>query len=131
MGKVIDPAGPEQHIGGIASRIIEKAGAKFVKEGERVYTGGTITMPGIYRSVAIDDYHGNVDLFDGFSISSSGLRAVIRRPSEYWGFSPYNPTPFEREEKSSLEFGKAAHMLVLGEDGFKSRYGLASSHLLR
>lgn len=124
MANVIDPKGPEQQIGGIASSIIENAGAKFIKDGERVYTGGKITVPGVYRSVSIDDYHGNVDLFDGFSISSSGLRSVIRRPAEYWGFSPYNPTPFEREEKSSLEFGKAAHMLVLGEEGFKSRYVL-------
>ena len=36
MGKVIDPAGPEQQIGGIASSIVEKAGAKFIKDGERV-----------------------------------------------------------------------------------------------
>jgi hypothetical protein len=114
-------------IGGLAAGIAAKAGGKFIKDGERVYGGGKIIDPGIYRGVSIDDYHGNVDLFDGFSISSSGLRAVIRRPSEYWGYSPYNPTPFEREEKTSLEFGKAAHMLVLGEEGFKSRYVLRPS----
>lgn len=124
MSKVIDKPGTEQPIGNLASGIIAQAGAKFVKDGETVYTGGKITKPGVYRCVSIDDYHGNVDLFDGFSISSSGLRAVKRRPSEYWGYSPYNPQPFEKEEKASLEFGKAAHMLVLGEEGFKARYVL-------
>jgi PDDEXK-like domain of unknown function (DUF3799) len=128
MGKVIDPPGSEQPIGSLSGSVVSKAGAKFIEEaarnGERIYMGGKITVPGIYRGVSIDDYHGNVELFDAFSISSSGLRAVNRRPSEYWGFSPYNPNPFEKPEKDSLEFGKAAHMLVLGEEGFKSRYVL-------
>lgn len=124
MSRVIDKPGTEQPIGNLASGIIAQAGAKFIKDGETVYIGGKITKPGVYRGVSIDDYHGNVDLFDGFSISSSGLRAVKRRPSEYWGFSPYNPTPYDKPEKDSLEFGKAAHMLVLGEEGFKARYVL-------
>lgn len=91
---------------------------------EREYKGEQIKLRGIYRGVPIETYHSDTNLFDGFSISSSGLRAVLRRPSEYWGFSPYNPKPFEKEEKASLEFGKAAHMLLLGEDGFKERYVL-------
>lgn len=124
MGKVIDPPGNEQPVGIPVKNTIAQAVSGFLKHGERAYLGGKITVPGVYRGVSIDDYHGNVELFDGFSISSSGLRAVNRRPSEYWGFSPYNPTPFEREEKTSLEFGKAAHMLVLGEEGFKARYVL-------
>lgn len=107
-----------QSIGGIAAKLI-----KGMKN-ERAYAGGQITMPGVYRGVPIEAYHGDTKLFPGFSISSSGLRSVLRRPSEYWGFSPYNPKPFERDEKSSLEFGKAAHMLLLGEDGFKERYVL-------
>lgn len=92
--------------------------------GERAYAGGRITEAGVYRGVPIDEYHGNTDLFDRFSISSSGLRQVLRRPSEYWGFSPYNPAPFDRPERSALEFGKAAHMLLLGEDDFATRYAL-------
>lgn len=91
---------------------------------EQQYDGTQIIRRGVYSGVSIDDYHSKTDLFDGFSISSSGLRAVLRRPSEYWGFSPYNPKPFDKPEKDSLEFGKAAHMLLLGEDGFKERYAL-------
>jgi hypothetical protein len=111
-------------IGDHAKPIVEKAGAKFVHPGERVYVGGKITERGVYRSIPIDTYHRDTELFDGFSISSSGLRQVLDRPSLYWGFSPYNPQPFEQEDKKPLEFGKAAHMLVLGEEGFASRYVL-------
>lgn len=107
-----------QSIGSVASGII--AGMRS----EKRFDGNQIKLRGIYSGVPIEDYHGKTDLLDAFSISSSGLRAVLRRPSEYWGFSPFNPTPFEREEKTALEFGKAAHMLLLGEDGFKERYML-------
>lgn len=118
----MQPAPPT--VGEVAKPIIERAGAKFVHPGERVYLGGKITEAGVYRSVPIEAYHRDVDLFDGFSISSSGLRQVLDRPSLYWGFSPYNPKPFDQEEKKSLEFGKAAHMLLLGEEGFSARYVL-------
>jgi hypothetical protein len=107
-----------QSIGGIAAKLI-----KGMKS-ERPYAGGQIMAPGVYRGVPIEAYHTDTNLFPAFSISSSGLRAVLRRPSEYWAYSPYNPKPFDRDEKSSLEFGKAAHMLLLGEDGFKERYVL-------
>jgi NACalpha-BTF3-like transcription factor len=125
MAKIIDPPGSEQSIGNLSGGIIGAIAAKRAENnGERVYAGGKITEPGVYRNVPIDQYHGDVELFSGFSISSSGLRAVLDRPSLYWGFSPYNPKPFEKPEKDSLEFGKAAHMLLLGEEGFKERYVL-------
>ncbi|MBM7046095.1 PD-(D/E)XK nuclease-like domain-containing protein [Rhizobium lusitanum] len=117
MDKIVD-TDAFQHIGAVAGGIVEGLKA------EQKYQGKQIIRRGVYSGVPIDDYHGNVDLFDGFSISSSGLRAVLRRPSEYWGFSPYNKKPFDKPEKDSLEFGKAAHMLLLGEDGFKERYVL-------
>ena len=91
---------------------------------ERQYTGEQIKLRGIYAGVPIETYHGDTNLFPEFSISSSGLRAVLRRPSEYWAFSPYNPKAFEKPSSDNLEFGKASHMLLLGEDGFKERYAL-------
>lgn len=92
--------------------------------GERFYREGKIEAPGVYAGVDIEAYHHDANLFDGFSISSSGLRALLRRPSEYWWTSPYNPNREEPESKSTLEFGKAAHMLLLGEAGFAERYAL-------
>ncbi|MBB3521098.1 PD-(D/E)XK nuclease-like domain-containing protein [Rhizobium sp. BK456] len=117
MDKIIDQDS-FQSIASISSGLIGGIGS------EQRWNGKQIIRRGIYAGVPIEDYHGKIDLFDGFSISSSGLRSVLRRPSEYWGFSPYNPDAFERPEKDSLEFGKAAHMLLLGEEGFKERYSL-------
>lgn len=117
MDKIID-RDAWQSLGSVEDSLV--AGLKA----EQTWNGNPIARRGVYSCVPIEDYHCNTDLFDGFSISSSGLRAVLRRPSEYWGFSPYNPSAFERPEKDSLEFGKAAHMLLLGEEGFKERYSL-------
>jgi hypothetical protein len=107
-----------ESIGAIADRIVH--GTK----GERVWTGQKISEPGVYSGLDIEKYHRDPDLFDGFSISSSGLRQLLDRPSSYWWSSPYNPDADEPESKPALDFGKAAHMLLLGEDGFAERYAL-------
>ncbi|MFC6487316.1 PD-(D/E)XK nuclease-like domain-containing protein [Nitratireductor sp. GCM10026969] len=107
-----------QSIGSIAEQIVGGL------HGDRIWTGEKITEPGVYAGVDIERYHHDPELFDGFSISSSGLRTLLRRPAEYWWTSPYNPNREEPETKSSLDFGKAAHMLLLGEDGFAERYSL-------
>lgn len=86
------------------------------------YTGGKITKPGVYAGVDIERYHRDTTLFDGVSISSSGLRQLLSRPAEYWFTSPYNPSAEVAETSTELEFGKAAHMLLLGEKGFADRY---------
>jgi hypothetical protein len=89
---------------------------------EIAYSGGTITQPGIYRGVPMDAYHGKPDLFDGFSMSSSGLRAVLRRPSEYWATSPFNPERETQESTKALDFGRAAHAILLGDEDFARHY---------
>ena len=91
---------------------------------ERVWKGEIITENGVYSMVPIETYHRETSLFDGFSISSTGLRTVMRRPLEYWYASPYNPNAVEPEGSKALNFGKAAHMLLLGEEGFSERYAL-------
>lgn len=107
-----------QSIGSVAANVVEGL------SGERSWSGGKITEPGVYRGVDIERYHHDPDLFDGFSISSSGLRALLRRPKEYWYTSPYNPERAEVTSKPELDFGKAAHMLLLGESGFREQYAL-------
>ncbi|GAA2867104.1 hypothetical protein GGQ99_001336 [Aminobacter niigataensis] len=93
--------------------------------GERHWDGQPIIAPGVYAGVPIDTYHREPELFGGgFSISSSGLRTLLRRPAEYWWTSPYNPNAEEPETKQALDFGKAAHMLLLGEHGFAEQYAL-------
>lgn len=100
---------------------IVSAAVKAIGQDMR-YDGGKITKAGTYAGVEIDRYHRDTTLFDGFSISSSGLRTLLQRPLEYWWTSPYNPEAAERYTSPSLEFGKAAHMLLLGEQGFAERY---------
>ena len=92
--------------------------------GEQRWAGEQITRNGVYANVPIETYHRDTNLFDEFAISSSGLRQLIRRPLEYWFTSPYNPDADQAASKRELEFGKAAHMLLLGEDGFAERYVL-------
>jgi hypothetical protein len=118
MSNVVEQRQTPPSIGNLAEQIVNGF------RQERQFNGEQIKLRGVYAGVPIETYHGDTNLFPSFSISSSGLRAVLRRPSEYWAYSPYNPKAFEREEKSSLELGKAAHMLLLGEDGFKERYSL-------
>jgi hypothetical protein len=88
---------------------------------------------GIYAGVPIERYHNDTDLFvgphNGFSISSTGLRKFVSRPSEYWCESPFNPGRFETESKDYFEFGKAAHHLLLGEQGFAERFVLRPEEL--
>lgn len=82
------------------------------------FDGGIIREPGIYSDVPIETYHGNPFLCDGFSISSSGLRDFIKRPSLYWAYSSYNRNNFDKGDKSYFEFGKAAHIHILEPELF-------------
>lgn len=92
---------------------------------DRKWDGKPITEPGVYSGIDIEQYHHNTDLFGGaWSISSSGLRTILRRPLEWWYGSPFNPDREEPEGSKALNFGKAAHMLLLGEEGFSEIYSL-------
>jgi hypothetical protein len=88
------------------------------------FNNRVITEPGIYENVPIETYHQNPFVCDAPSISASGLKQVIKRPSLYWAYSPYNRHRFEREEKKHFTFGQAVHHLILGEKGFKERFAL-------
>lgn len=107
-----------QSIGGVAASIVNGLAS------ERVWDGSQITKNGVYAGVPIETYHRDTNLLDGFSVSSTGLRTIINRPLEYWFSSPYNPDREEPKATEEFEFGKAAHMLLLGEEGFAERYVL-------
>lgn len=91
----------------------------------RQWTGEPITEPGIYSGVPIGVYHG-AGLCDAPSISSSGLRTIEgQSPAHYWCHSPYNPEREEDDgEAEALVFGRAAHMLLLGEEGFRETFAV-------
>lgn len=107
-----------QSLGSITDKIVGGFRA------ERQWDGLQISKNGVVANVPIEQYHRDTLLFDGFSISSSGLRTLMKRPAEYWWTSPYNANAAEQESKDEFNFGKAAHMLLLGEDCFAERYSL-------
>jgi hypothetical protein len=83
-----------------------------------------ISEPGIYGpdQIDIEDYHSQ-RCCTGVSVSSTSLRTVLRQcPALYWAFSDLNPARFIQERKESLDFGRAAHALVLGEPEFNAKF---------
>lgn len=131
MGKVIDKPGNEQPIGGLAGGIIGNAVSGFLKDGEKAYLGGTISAPGVYRGISLDDYHGKTDLLDAPSISKSILKWLIPTmggsPKAFWGRWKENPNHIEPDTTKALDFGKAAHCLLLGDEVFEDRFTVRPS----
>lgn len=83
--------------------------------------GETITEPGIY-DMSVAWYHQQC--CDGPSISSSGVRAILRSPAEYWRTSALNPNRVEEDPADNKAFilGRAAHHLLLGEREFSRHF---------
>ncbi len=109
-------------VGELTDNVVKQADAQRTHFDEVEWSGKQITKPGIYNGVPIEKYHHDTSLFDRWSISSSGLKVLCKRPSEYWAYSPYNEHRFERKSADHFKFGKAAHMLLLGETGFAEHY---------
>lgn len=81
---------------------------------------GAITEPGIYPGLEISAYHDEPTT--GTSISSSGLRTLLLEcPAKYWAHSHLNPHRVPKET-AAMNFGKAAHALVLGEPAFNAAF---------
>lgn len=82
-----------------------------------------IAKAGIYSGVPMEAYHG--DLCVGPSISSSGLRTIeAKTPLHFFASSYLNPDRAEEEQKEALNFGKAAHTLLLSEAGFRDQFAV-------
>ena len=79
-----------------------------------------INKPGIY-DVPMSEYHGR-EICPGPSISSSGLRELLRCPLKYWYNSPLNPERPPQDDTPAFALGRAAHDLVLDGEGWPSRY---------
>ncbi|KZL02168.1 exonuclease VIII [Pseudovibrio sp. Ad5] len=83
------------------------------------YKQGQITAPGVYAGVPINDYHTNTLLFGTKTVSKSSLKPIYRphggSPKEFWGRWIHNPQSKKKDSTAPLEFGKAAHALLLGD----------------
>lgn len=84
--------------------------------------GELIDGDGIF-ALSIDQYHS--DCCSGPSISSSGLRVIeTKTPAHYWATSYLNPNREPDEPKEAFDFGRAAHVLLLGEAGFRNQFSV-------
>lgn len=132
MAEVIDMAGPEEHIADIADRVVRKAGANVLAQsGERVWNGETISENGVYSGITLDQYHGKRDLLDGPSVSKSMLKWLVPAmggsPKAFWGRWAHNPSHITPKSSDALDFGKAAHCLLLGDEVFEDRFAVRPS----
>lgn len=84
-----------------------------------VANGGIITASGYY-DMSIGHYHSQC--CDGPSLSSTGIRRLLRSPAEFWMHSELNPDRLEEEDKTAFVLGRAAHHLVLGEADFSKHF---------
>lgn len=111
-----------EHVGTVAERVI--AGAR----GERLWDGKPISEPGIYRGISLEQYHGNRNLFDGPSVSKSALKHLLPAhggsPKAFWGRWKWNPDHIEQETSEALDFGKAVHCLLLGDEVFADGFAI-------
>lgn len=83
-------------------------------------TGGRIAEAGVYPDLSIEAYHQEPTV--GTSISSSGLRTLLLEcPAKYWAHSHLNPSRVPKET-AAMNFGRAAHALVLGEPAFNAAF---------
>lgn len=86
-----------------------------------IWDGNKISKPGIYAGIPIMTYHS--DCCIGPSTSSGGLRTIDSvSPAHYWATSYLNPERTPPEDKDSFSLGRAAHTLILGEEGFRRDY---------
>lgn len=84
--------------------------------------GELIDADGLYE-ISIDQYHS--DCCSEPSISSSGLRIIeTKTPAHYWSGSYLNPNRIAEEPKETFDFGRAAHVLLLGEAGFRKQFSV-------
>lgn len=115
-----------QHVGLPMANIIKGLRA------ERRWNGETITRSGVFSGISLEDYHGKRDLLDGPSVSKSALKWLIPAmggsPKAFWGRWQWNPDHVQQDTTKALDFGKAAHSLLLGDEVFSEKFVVRPSH---
>lgn len=95
---------------------------------ERTWDGKTITEAGVYGGIPLSTYHGQTDLFDAPSISKSALKWLLPThggsPKAFWGRWAANPDRVEPKTSDALDFGKAAHAKLLGDEDFDAAFAI-------
>ncbi|MBW3096852.1 PD-(D/E)XK nuclease-like domain-containing protein [Pseudohoeflea coraliihabitans] len=109
-----------QSVGAIAEGIVDRFRT------ERAWDGNPITEPGIYSGISLDEYHHNRSLLDAPSVSKSSLKWIFPHrggsPKAFWGRWSYNPDCIPQKTTGALDFGRAAHSLMLGDEDFSQAF---------
>lgn len=112
-------------IGEAAHRVIDRLA------GERAWDGKTISENGTYRGISLADYHGKRDLFDAPSISKSALKWLLPThggsPKAFWGRWAWNPNRVAVRTTDALDFGRATHARLLGDEDFDAAFAVRSA----
>ncbi|WP_226576450.1 PD-(D/E)XK nuclease-like domain-containing protein [Acuticoccus sediminis] len=93
------------------------------------WDGETITKPGVYTGIPLDTYHQRLTLFDAPSVSKSSLKWIVpghpgASPKAFWGRWAFNPHHVTPKTSDALDFGKATHCLLLGDEAFDERFAI-------
>lgn len=84
------------------------------------WDGQPVAAAGLFKGIGMEAYHGQLTVAP--SISSSGLRTIFNEsPAHYFVESYLNPNRAEPKDSKPFLFGRAAHHVLLGEEGF-NRY---------
>lgn len=109
-----------EQIGDVANRVVRGV------RPERSWDGNTITENGVYNGISLEEYHTKVDLFDAPSVSKSALKWLLPAhggsPKAFFGRWAWNPNRVEQKGSDALDFGKAAHCLLLGDEVFSDSF---------
>jgi hypothetical protein len=100
---------------------------------ERTWDGKTpISEPGVYAGIDIDDYHQRIDLLDGPSVSKSSLVKCAPpdgHPKMFWAYWRHNPEHVEQPTSKAMNFGRAVHALLLGDEVFSEKFAIRPAEL--
>lgn len=89
------------------------------------WDGTTIKEPGLYVNVPLEIYHHDQSLLPGPSVSKSSLKAIAPpdgSPKKFWQTWAGNPKRIKSKSSKAMDFGKAVHALILGDEVFEEKF---------
>lgn len=87
--------------------------------------GTTITKPGLYRGIPLEVYHNDTTLLSGPSVSKSSVKHLAPpngTPKRFFQHYAGNPNRIKRPSSREMDFGKAVHAILLGDEVFKDKF---------
>lgn len=89
------------------------------------WDGTTIKQPGCYANIPLSVYHEDQSLLPGPSVSKSNLKAIAPpagSPKAFWQTWAGNPKRKQKASSKAMDFGKAVHALILGDEVFEDKF---------